>query len=32
MRLELEKLVPGTDEITATTMRRRFNLFAMTLY
>ena len=32
MRLELEKIVPGTDEITATTVRRRFNMFAMTLY
>lgn len=32
MRLQLEKIVPGTDEITATTVRRRFNMFAMTLY
>jgi prepilin-type N-terminal cleavage/methylation domain-containing protein len=32
MRVELEKLVPGTDEITATVIRRRFNMFAMTLY
>ena len=32
MRLELEKLVPGTNEITATVVRRRFNMFAMTLY
>ena len=32
MRLQLEKIVPGTNEITATTVRRRFNMFAMTLY
>ena len=32
IRLQLEKIVPGTNEITATTVRRRFNMFAMTLY
>lgn len=32
MRLQLEKIVPGTNEITAATVRRRFNMFAMTVY
>ena len=32
MRLELEKIVPGTDETTSTVVRRRFNMFAMTNY
>ena len=32
MRLELEKIVPGTSETTTSVMRRRFNLFAMTVY
>ena len=32
MRLELEKIVPGTDETTSAVLRRRFNMFAMTVY
>lgn len=30
VKLELEKIVPGTDETVRTTIRRRFNMFAMT--
>jgi prepilin-type N-terminal cleavage/methylation domain-containing protein len=30
--LELERLVPGTNEIAAMTMRKRLNLFSMTRY
>jgi prepilin-type N-terminal cleavage/methylation domain-containing protein len=32
MRLELEKIISGTDEIMSVTLRRRFNMFAMTVY
>ena len=32
MRLELEKIIPGTSETASSVMRRRFNLFAMTIY
>jgi len=32
VKLELEKIVPGTDETVRTTIRRRFNMFAMTGY
>jgi hypothetical protein len=30
--LQLERIVPGTDEITAVKMRKRINLFSMTRY
>ena len=30
--LALEKIVPGTDETVRTTIRRRFNMFAMTRF
>lgn len=30
VKLDLEKIVPGTDETVRTTIRRRFNMFAMT--
>lgn len=32
IKLELEKIVPGTDETVRTSVRRRFNMFAMTRY
>lgn len=32
VKVELEKIVPGTDETVRTTIRRRFNMFAMTRF
>lgn len=32
VKLELEKIVPGTNETVRTVVRRRFNMFAMTRY